>query len=101
MKLVAEPRAVIEQMSIDEAYLDLSGLGQAEDADASLLQALLQARPLAQRIKRRILVEWQLSAAIGIAANKLLAKIASDHQKPDGLPFIGSREAGIPAVAPA
>ena len=39
MQLVAETGAVIEQMSIDEAYLDLSGLCQAEDADASLLQS--------------------------------------------------------------
>jgi DNA polymerase-4 len=43
MQLAAETGAVIEQMSIDEAYLDLSGLCQSEDADASLLQS----RPLA------------------------------------------------------
>jgi DNA polymerase-4 len=60
MKLVAETGAVIEQMSIDEAYLDLSGLCQAEDLDASLLQT----RPLAQRLKQRILSERQLTATI-------------------------------------
>ena len=53
-------------MSIDEAYLDLSGLCQAEDPDASLLQS----RPLAQRLKQRILTERHLTATIGIAANK-------------------------------
>jgi len=88
MQLVAETGAVIEQMSIDEAYLDLSGLCQSEDADASLLQS----RPLAQRLKQRILAERQLTATIGIAANKLLAKIASDHQKPDGLTLITEKE---------
>jgi DNA polymerase IV len=71
-------------MSIDEAYLDPSGLCQAEDPDASLLQS----RPLAQRLKERILTERQLTATIGIAANKLLAKIASDHRKPDGLTLV-------------
>ena len=80
MQLVAETGAVIEQMSIDEAYLDFSALCQAEDADACLLQS----RPLAQQLKQRILAERGLTATIGIATNKLLAKIASDHQKPDG-----------------
>ena len=80
MQIVAQTGAVIEQMSIDEAYLDLSGLCQAEDADASLLQSL----PLAQQLKQRILSERQLTATIGIAANKLLAKIASDHKNRTG-----------------
>ena len=71
-------------MSIDEAYLDLSALCQAEDADAALLKSL----PLARQLKQRIRSERQLTATIGIAANKLLAKIASDHQKPDGLTLI-------------
>lgn len=88
MKLVAETGAVIEQMSIDEAYLDLSGLCQTEDADDSLRQS----RPLAQRLKQRIVSERRLTATIGIAANKLLAKIASDHQKPDGLTLITEKE---------
>ena len=47
--------------------------------------------PLAQQLKQRILAERQLTATIGIAANKLLAKIASDHQKPDGLTLIPKR----------
>ena len=88
MQLVAETGAVIEQMYIDEASLDLSSLCQAEDADASLLQS----RPLAQRLQQRILAERHLTATIGIAANKLLAKIASDHQKPDGLTLITEKE---------
>jgi DNA polymerase-4 len=75
-------------MSIDEAYLDLSAFCQAEDADASLRKSL----PLGRQLKQRIRTERQLTATIGIAANKLLAKIASDHQKPDGLTLISERE---------
>lgn len=81
MEIIARTGAAVEQMSIDEAYLDLSALCQAEDADASLLRAV----PLARRLKERIRSERGLTATIGIAANKLLAKIASDYQKPDGL----------------
>jgi DNA polymerase-4 len=88
MKIVAETGAVLEQMSIDEAYLDLSTLSQAEAADASLLGVV----PLARQLKDRIHSERGLTATIGIAANKLLAKIASDHQKPDGLTLISEAD---------
>jgi DNA polymerase-4 len=84
MKIVAGTGALIEQVSIDEAYLDVSALCQAEDADMSLRRSL----PMARELKRRIQSERQLTATIGIASNKLLAKIASDHQKPDGLTLI-------------
>jgi DNA polymerase IV len=88
MCLVAESGATVEQMSIDEAYIDCSALCQAEDPDSTLRQAL----PLAQHLKQRIRAARQLTATIGIAANKLLAKIASDHQKPDGLTLIPERD---------
>src|SRR5438552_10086503 len=79
-KLVAESGAIVEQVSIDEGYLDLSALCQADDADGSLRNSL----PLARELKSRIKSERGLTATIGVAANKLLAKIAIDHQKPDG-----------------
>jgi DNA polymerase-4 len=88
MRIVAETGAVVEPMSIDEAYLDVSSVSQAEDIDASLLKAM----PLARHVKQRILSERKLTATIGIASNKLLAKIASDHKKPDGLTVISDRE---------
>ena len=88
MKLVAETGAVVEQMSIDEAYVDWSVLCQAEAADGSLERAL----PIARTLKQRIQAERQLTATIGIAANKLLAKVASDHQKPDGLTLIREQD---------
>ena len=88
MQIVAQTGAVVETMSIDEAYLDISATTQAEDIDASLLTAV----PLARDLKRRILSERKLTATIGIASNKLLAKIASDHKKPDGLTVIPEHE---------
>ena len=88
MGLIAEMGATVEQMSVDEAYLDLSAICQAEDADASLRKSL----PLAEELKRRIRAERQLTATVGVAANKLLAKIASDHKKPDGLTLITEAE---------
>jgi DNA polymerase-4 len=84
MRLVARSGAAIEQMSVDEAYLDLSPFCQGENADDSLRLAL----PIARGIKQAILAERQLTASIGIAGNKLLAKLAADHQKPDGLTLI-------------
>jgi DNA polymerase IV len=84
MGIVAELGAVVEPMSIDEAYIDVSAISQAEDADGSLQKAL----PLARHLKERILAERRLTATIGVASNKLLAKIASDHQKPNGLTLI-------------
>lgn len=63
------------QISIDEAFLDMSGteklFGPAENA--------------ARRIKERVHAETGLTISIGIAQNRLLAKIASDYDKPDGL----------------
>ena len=88
MRIVAETGAVVEPMSIDEAYLDVSSVSQAEDIDASLLKAM----PLALHVKQRILSERKLTATIGIASNKLLAKTASDHKKPDELTVISDRE---------
>ena len=88
MEIIASTGVILEQMSVDEAYLDVTAICQAEDADASLRQAV----PLARELKAQIRSERKLTATIGIAANKLLAKIASDHQKPDGLTLIPERE---------
>ena len=88
MEIVGQTGALVELMSIDEAYLDMSGICQAETMAGSLQKAL----PLARQLKQRIQTERQLTATIGIASNKLLAKIASDHQKPDGLTVITEEE---------
>jgi DNA polymerase-4 len=72
---------VIEQTSVDEAYLDMSHRFVDRDADEAIRAAL----ELGRELKSIIRQERGLTASIGIAANKLLAKIASDYGKPDGL----------------
>ena len=84
MSLVAGSGATIEQVSVDEAYLDFSASCQAGTPDESLRRAL----PVARAIKDEIRAQRQLTASIGLASNKLLAKLASDHEKPDGLTLI-------------
>ncbi|MGH8022354.1 MAG: DNA polymerase IV, partial [Limisphaerales bacterium] len=88
MRIIGRPGATVEQMSIDEAYMDVSALYPDAHADDSLLASL----PLGRELKERIRAERQLTATIGIAPNKLLAKIASDHKKPDGLTLISERQ---------
>lgn len=75
---------LIQQVSVDEAYMDLSARCQLETHDASLESAV----PLGEEIRAAIKRERNLTATIGIAPNKLLAKLASDYQKPDGLTLI-------------
>lgn len=95
MEIISSMGAEVEQMSVDEAYLDVSAKCQADDADSSLRKSL----PLARELKERIQTERQLTATIGIASNKLLAKIASDHKKPDGLTLITEKEK-VPFLRP-
>lgn len=87
MALVRQSEAVIEQMSIDEAYLEFTQLF-AKNLDQDHDGILDAAAGVARAIKDRIRAERRLTATIGIAANKFLAKLASDLQKPDGLTVI-------------
>lgn len=70
---------LIEPLSLDEAYLDVThdkmGIGSALE--------------VARQIKHAIKEELQLTASAGVSVNKFVAKIASDLNKPDGLTFIG------------
>ena len=68
----------MEDRGIDEVYIDLSF---CSDHD--------QARALAQQLQNAILQETGLSCSMGLAPNKLLAKLASDMQKPSGLTVLG------------
>src|SRR6266436_232355 len=88
MQIVGQSGGAVEQVSVDEAYLDLSVLCQGNTADESLQLGL----PMARKIKESIQAERRLTASIGIASNKLLAKLASDQQKPDGLTLIRESE---------
>lgn len=62
---------LVEPLSLDEAYLDVTGLGR-------------YAWDIAKEIRKRILEETCLTSSAGIAPNKMLAKIASDWRKPNG-----------------
>jgi DNA polymerase-4 len=88
MEIVRASGALIEQVSVDEAYLDFSVAFQCETADESLLAAL----PMARELKQAIFAQRKLTASIGVAANKFLAKLASDFQKPNGLTLIPERD---------
>lgn len=70
---------LIEPLSLDEAYLDVT-----EDK-----QNIGSAIEIATLIKQAIKNELQLTASAGVSVNKFVAKIASDINKPDGLKFIG------------
>jgi DNA polymerase-4 len=70
---------LIEPLSLDEAYLDVT-----EDK-----QNIGSAIEIATLIKQAIKDELQLTASAGVSINKFVAKIASDINKPDGLKFIG------------
>ncbi len=69
---------LVEGLSLDEAYLDVS----ASVHDEPALNAL------GRRLKQAIASEIGLTASVGMAENKLLAKLASDYDKPDGLVLI-------------
>lgn len=73
--ILREFSQTMEDMGIDEAFIDLSNIN-------------LPSEEIAKEIKKRIKEEIGLTCSIGIAPNKLLAKIASDMQKPDGLTVI-------------
>ena len=73
--MLSEFTPIIEDVGIDEAFLDLSSIDKSSEE-------------IAEEIKKRIKDETGLTCSIGIAPNKLLAKIASDMEKPDGLTVI-------------
>ena len=99
--IVNEYSSKVERTSIDEGYIDLS---------ESYRKSNLEAIEIAEKIKLRISKEIGLSASLGIGTNKMMAKIASKHAKPEGileiLPnmeeiFLDSMEVGIiPGVGP-
>jgi DNA polymerase-4 len=78
MRILRCATALVEPLSLDEAYLDVT-----ENAFGEPL-----ARTVAQRLKDLIFQETSLTASAGVAPNKFLAKIASGWHKPDGLTVI-------------
>jgi DNA polymerase IV (DinB-like DNA polymerase) len=82
MNLARKYADKFEQWGIDEAFLDVS----------SKTNDYAEAENLARKIKREISDKEQLTCSIGIGPNKLVAKIASDFQKPDGLTVVKEDE---------
>jgi DNA polymerase-4 len=74
-EVFAEYTPIIEPLSLDEAYLDVT----------QNLKGIVSATKIAEEIRAQIRTETELTASAGVSYNKFLAKLASDHRKPDGL----------------
>jgi DNA polymerase-4 len=73
--IFAEYTPIIEPLSLDEAYLDVT----------ENLKGIASATEIAEQIRAKIRAETNLTASAGVSYNKFLAKLASDHRKPDGI----------------
>jgi DNA polymerase-4 len=79
--IFADYAPIVEPLSLDEAYLDVT----------DNLRGIASATEIAESIRGRIRAETRLTASAGVSYNKFLAKLASDHKKPDGLFVITPR----------
>ncbi|MEO9363799.1 MAG: DNA polymerase IV [Nitrososphaera sp.] len=84
MAAIKEHADVFEHVGIDECFIDVSWRASGS-FDA--------AEELAREIKRQVQERTKLSCSIGVAPNKMLAKIASDYNKPDGLTIVRDEDA--------
>jgi len=82
--MMRELTPLVEPLSLDEAYLDLSGTERLHHVTPAKCMA---------RLAKRIEVELGITASIGLSFNKFLAKLASDLDKPRGFAVIGRAEA--------
>jgi DNA polymerase-4 len=89
--MAAELTPLIQNLSLDEAWLDLSGTERLHGAPPALTLA---------RLQNRIEAETGLTVSIGLAPNKFLAKVASDLDKPRGFSVIGSEAPAFLAPKP-
>ncbi len=78
MAILLDFSDLVEQISIDEAFLDVTGSYKLFGTGAEI----------ARKIKARIRDELRLTASVGVAASKFVAKVASDLRKPDGLVIV-------------
>jgi len=91
---VAEVAPVIEDRGIDEIYIDLSQVPGVEDTVGH--DPYGGARAVAQEIRNSVRQRTGLTCSVGVTPNKLLSKIASELNKPDGLTLLAADD--IPAV---
>ncbi len=82
MAILADFSPYLEPMSLDEAYLDATGFESIHGS----------AKQMAVKIKERVKKELGINASIGIASGKVVAKVASEMSKPDGLLEVGDGE---------
>ncbi|MEU9706306.1 DNA polymerase IV [Streptomyces sp. NPDC047981] len=80
MELLGQLSPLVEPLSLDEAFVDLEAGGVADDTGT--------AREAGERLRRDILGTTGLTGSVGLAGSKMLAKIASEEAKPDGLVLI-------------
>lgn len=80
MRLLRELSPLVEPLSLDEAFVDLDAGGAARDAET--------ARLAGTKLRTDIRTVTGLTGSVGLAASKMLAKIASEAAKPDGLVLI-------------
>ncbi len=80
MSLLRRLSPLVEPLSLDEAFVDLEAGGSAQDAES--------ARAAGRRLRADIKHRTGLTGSVGLAASKMLAKIASEEAKPDGLVLI-------------
>ncbi|MFP8961889.1 DNA polymerase IV [Streptomyces nanhaiensis] len=85
MGLLRELSPLVEPLSLDEAFVDLQAGGAAGEAGRRAAGA---ARAAGERLRRDIRAATGLSGSVGLAGSKMLAKIASEQAKPDGLVVI-------------
>jgi DNA polymerase-4 len=81
-RLFDDTTPLVEPLSIDEAFLDLTGISHD----------LVEGVEAARNLQERIFTDQKLTASVGVAANKFLAKVASDFDKPNGITLIGPRD---------
>ncbi|MBI5814751.1 MAG: DNA polymerase IV [Nitrospinae bacterium] len=92
MEILERYTPAVEQVSVDEAYMDLTGCERAHKADAVTI---------AERIHQAISDEVGVPCSIGIAQNKVTAKIAANMAKPNGMLYVRpGREADFLAPLP-
>lgn len=82
MEILSSFSPAVEPLSLDEAFLDIDGLSRHYESPIAMAHA----------VKKRIYDELGLIASVGIGANKYLAKLASDLEKPNGLVWIRDDE---------
>ncbi|MER5617866.1 DNA polymerase IV [Streptomyces sp. NPDC002215] len=80
MELLARLSPLVEPLSLDEAFVDLEAGGTADDAAS--------AREIGEQLRTAIKAVTGLTGSVGLAGSKMLAKIASEEAKPDGLLLI-------------